>query len=80
MWNINGNYVQCIAQERAQGTLLFYIVYTCIRTTARGTDFNGVWRTTLSEVKDDLFSEEGDPRYSVNLIKHLDGGRRRGVE
>ena len=54
--------------------------YTCIRATARGMDFNGVWRTTLSEVKDDLPPVEGEPSGTVNDKVHLHGEGRRGAE
>ena len=43
-------------------------------------DFNGVGRTTLSEVKDDLVPVESDLSDTVKDKVHLDGKKRRGAE
>ena len=86
MWNernVSGSSVQCILLRVCQRELevpYFSESYTCIRATARGIDFNGVWRTTFSEVKDDLAPEEEDLSGTINEKLHLDGERRSGAE
>ena len=78
MWNENGSSYICSALlkvcQRELNVHHFSVLYTCIRATARGTDFNRIWRTTFSEVENDLLPVDVDHSVTVNDKGQLGGG------